>query len=261
MTRAEWLKWRQGGIGASDAPIIMGVSEFKTPYDLYLDKIADNPIETSNFISDKGVRFESKIRALYESLVNKDFPPALCQTEQYPMIRASLDGRSADKKEIIEIKLSGKEDWERAKRGIVPKKYYPQVQHQLFASGADVCYFLSYIDDDKEMMLLENLAIVVVCPDQMYIEDLMRTELHFWHLNVLPRIPPPLTLCDFKALKGVTKEFNKWLALKRRLADIESEIYRLRNTVVAAADAAGQTRLKIGKTKFTKENGEWFIEP
>ena len=34
----EWHKWRMGGIGSSDAPVVMGVSPYKTIEQLYLEK-------------------------------------------------------------------------------------------------------------------------------------------------------------------------------------------------------------------------------
>ena len=34
----EWLDWRKKGIGSSDAPIIMGVSPWKTPFELWEEK-------------------------------------------------------------------------------------------------------------------------------------------------------------------------------------------------------------------------------
>ena len=35
----EWLEFRRSRIGASDAPIIMGVSPWKTHYKLWVEKI------------------------------------------------------------------------------------------------------------------------------------------------------------------------------------------------------------------------------
>lgn len=39
LTRQEWLKIRQTGIGGSDIAAILGVSKYKTAYDLYLEKV------------------------------------------------------------------------------------------------------------------------------------------------------------------------------------------------------------------------------
>ena len=34
----EWFEWRKTGITASDMPIIMGVSPYKTPWQLWAEK-------------------------------------------------------------------------------------------------------------------------------------------------------------------------------------------------------------------------------
>jgi predicted phage-related endonuclease len=36
----EWLEFRKNKIGASDAPIIMETSPWKTPYQLWLEKLS-----------------------------------------------------------------------------------------------------------------------------------------------------------------------------------------------------------------------------
>lgn len=41
MTEIEWLKSRQQGIGGSDAGAILGVNNYKTLFDVYIDKTQD----------------------------------------------------------------------------------------------------------------------------------------------------------------------------------------------------------------------------
>ena len=38
-SRAEWLEGRRGGLGASDCGVVLGVSNFKTPLQLWREKI------------------------------------------------------------------------------------------------------------------------------------------------------------------------------------------------------------------------------
>src|SRR4051812_18980679 len=37
--REEWLAWRRLGIGGSDAPILMGINQYRGPLSLYVDKM------------------------------------------------------------------------------------------------------------------------------------------------------------------------------------------------------------------------------
>lgn len=48
LTRQEWLKLRQTGIGGSDISAIMGFNPYKTAYDLYHEKIANEVQETQS---------------------------------------------------------------------------------------------------------------------------------------------------------------------------------------------------------------------
>jgi putative phage-type endonuclease len=194
MTRAEWLAWRKEGIGGSDAPIIMEVSPWKTIGELYEDKVAKEIVDSPpNFQQERGIRMEPRIRSLFEILANESYETALLVMDQFPFMRVSLDGRSANREVIIEIKVSGKADWTASKEhGIVPKKYYPQIQHALLISGAKECIYLSYLWTKTEEMVLdrEKLAIIKVMPDPAYQKTLFEKCEAFWTKNVQRRIHP-----------------------------------------------------------------------
>ena len=38
MGREEWLQWRNRGIGSSDAPVAVGMSRYKSPLELWMEK-------------------------------------------------------------------------------------------------------------------------------------------------------------------------------------------------------------------------------
>ena len=42
MEREDWLDWRRRGIGGSDVGAICGISKYKSPIDVYLDKIGQS---------------------------------------------------------------------------------------------------------------------------------------------------------------------------------------------------------------------------
>lgn len=45
-TRAGWLQQRRTGIGGSDIAAILGLSPWRTPVDVYLDKVGQTPLDT-----------------------------------------------------------------------------------------------------------------------------------------------------------------------------------------------------------------------
>lgn len=44
--RTEWLQQRRTGIGGSDIAAILGLSPWRTPVDVYLDKVGESPLDT-----------------------------------------------------------------------------------------------------------------------------------------------------------------------------------------------------------------------
>jgi putative phage-type endonuclease len=54
----QWLKWRRSGIGGSDAGVALGCHPYKSPLDLYLDKIAGVSDFTGNTATEWGHRLE-----------------------------------------------------------------------------------------------------------------------------------------------------------------------------------------------------------
>lgn len=260
--RIEWLKWRKGGIGSSDMPIIMGVSPWSTPYKLWEEKISPEAREddSNSFIRQKGNRIEPKVRALFELSQGKSYAPKLVQMEDFDYIRASLDGASEDGSEIIEIKLLGKEDWNAAKKGIIPEKYIPQIQHGLLASQRSICFFLGYLcDDETEEMSMDRLAIVIVRSDPDYQGGIIQAATKFWK-SVTDKNPPHLMDKDYKILKGIAPIARKWRATKLKMEKLKIELEDLDYKIEAAAEAVGHPRLRGPGIKMIKISREGNVQ-
>ena len=255
MERQEWLKWRKEGIGSSDAGIIMGVSPWKTPLQLWEEKTSDGePKEESSYITDMGNDFEPKVRSLYEFVSMKSFPVGLFVMDGFPFIRASLDGISEDKTEIIEIKLMGKEDWENAQRGIVAEKYFPQIQHQLMVTGAGVCWNLCYLyEKGVKEVSVEKLVAVPVYPDKGYQQKLIQEEIKFWDM-VEKKKPPVPSDRDYKALRvdGLTAKAKKFVSLNEKIDKLQAEADAIKAEILAEAEKANHPRLTVGKLKIAQ---------
>lgn len=195
---SEWLEWRKGGIGSSDAPIIMGVSPWKTPYQLWEEKtgrvINDN--SDSNWAIERGNRLEPAARSHYETVVHnmeKSFLPVAIAHEKYPMLRASMDGVCKELNGAIEIKCPGKADHEKAAKGEIPEKYYWQLQHQLNVGGYDWIDYVSYDGSEiKTVRMVKNEEDIL---------KLLEAEFKFWDC-VIKDTPPPLSDRDYKKIVG-----------------------------------------------------------
>lgn len=197
VNRDLWLEWRHQGIGSSDAGVIMNASRFNNRDSLLASKsLPVAPEDTSNsFIKERGNKIEFQVRMFLEQKYGQSFSALNTEHTVFPFIRASLDGASEDRKTILEIKLlssintskinkeaEGYKKWVAAKeQSVIPKDYYPQIQHQLFVTGADKCLFVGYMEHRGNQIVTEDkLAIVEVLPDNAYTKLLMRSEFDFW---------------------------------------------------------------------------------
>lgn len=208
MEGKDWHEWRRQGIGASDAPAIMGVSPWTTPYQLWEIKTGLNKkTDEGNWATRHGNRMEPQARADYELRHNLDMPARLVEHAKIPWLRASLDGYSADGETVLEIKCPGAEDHAKAEAGIVPEKYIPQVQHQLMVTGAKRVHYYSFLDGQG--------ALVEVLPDIEFCKKLFALEKAFWDL-VVKREPPELIARDYKKIRSIeaSKLAEEWKVAK-----------------------------------------------
>jgi putative phage-type endonuclease len=190
----EWRTWRGKGLGASDAPTIMGVSPWSTPFELWLEKTGLCERAPANEFAiaamRRGNELEPVARKLFEQQVGKPFPSISGEHDEHAFIRASLDGYNAEDNAILEIKCPGKIDHAKAVKGSIPDKYFAQIQQQFLVTGASVCYYFSF--DGKD-----GTATVLVYPDQEYLAKLTKALLSFWQ-KVQLQLPPEHTADDLK---------------------------------------------------------------
>lgn len=188
MNKSEWHQWRSKGLGASDAPIILGLSPWKDRITLWKEKIGEIKKDyTSNWAIDRGNRLEPIARAHYELMVDYDCPPQMVEHGEFPWLRASLDGYNPVESVVLEIKCPGKADHQKALDSKVPKKYYAQLQHQLLVTRAKRCDYFSFDGS--------NGVIVQVLPDPQFMLRLFCELRDFWEC-IEKRKEPSKTIED-----------------------------------------------------------------
>lgn len=236
-----WLKWRREGIGASDLPIIMGDSPYKTPFQLWEEKLGITKFE-GNFATQRGHRLEPEARANFELHNDIEFNPTLATHQNFEYCRASLDGFNLAENAILEIKCPGKEDHALAVEGKLPEKYKAQIQWQFWITGATKCYYYSYDGTTG--------ATVIVYPDIKYIETLFQKATEFWNL-VQTKTPPELTDRDQVEIRE-----PQLLDLAAQYAKLDDEIKELeskqKELKEAIAKSCTHARTKIGRISVTK---------
>jgi putative phage-type endonuclease len=244
MNHQQWLDWRRDGIGSSDAAIIMGVSPWKTPLELWQEKLFGNSDTVENSSMTRGKNLEEPARQAFEKALNTIVFPKNVVNTLHTWQRASLDGIDLDEKILVEIKCPNKEDHFHALMKKVPDKYFPQCQHQLSVTGLDGMYYFSF--DGKEGTIVE------VERDQKYIDELFLKEKEFWDM-VLNQTPPPMTDRDYLCMEE-NPEWNaiseKWKETKKLLMEAEKDEQKLREQLIALSkDRSSQgNNIKLSKT-------------
>lgn len=139
----EWHEYRRKKIGASDAPIIMEASPWKTPYQLWLDKTC-KMTSPSTLPQKRGLEMEEAARQSFEKMTGMIMFPKVMEHSEIDWMMASLDGIDMEGTAIVEIKCPGQVDHDIAKQGEIPEKYIPQLQHQLAVTGLEMVYYFSF---------------------------------------------------------------------------------------------------------------------
>jgi putative phage-type endonuclease len=245
----EWLKWRSKGLGASDIPIVLGVSKFKTPYQLWEEKtgLVVKDREKDNWAQAKGHALEDAARENYEFETDMEAKPITMVHPIHEWLRASLDGWNAENKIVLEIKCPGEKDHTLAWQRRVPLAYWWQMQTQLLVSGGQLGHYYSFANDKygaPEGILLE------VLPDPEAAAAIIERGGKFWG-QVKAKEPPELVDADFKTedgddWKGLVADYRNANA---RLKDAKKEVDIIKKQLT---DKMDHTRVACDGLKITK---------
>ena len=169
----EWHRWRLQGIGASDAPVVMGDAPFRTKRFLWSVKTGLAKESAVGSAARRGRALEETARNAYERHTGIQMEPLCLVRDGLEWMRASLDGLSFDGSIVLEIKCPlGNRDQAALSERQIPSHYYAQVQHQLEVSGAEELHYWSF--DGRAGTLVK------VQPDREYVAKLLKAETEFW---------------------------------------------------------------------------------
>ena len=227
----EWHRWRMQGIGASDAPVIMGETAFKTPRTLWSIKTGRMQERSAGPAARRGRELERFARRAYERKTGIQVEPLCLVHGEFEWMRASLDGLSFDGSTLVEIKCPlNLPDRASAQQGRIPSQYYAQLQHQLEVSGAERAHYWSFNGSDG--------VLVDVQPDREYAKRLIEAEAAFWKLVTENRWPElaneELDLSADSKWRNVALRYRE---AKRRLEYAESEEHKVRGMLASLATA------------------------
>jgi putative phage-type endonuclease len=216
----EWLELRRQGLGASDMAAVMGVSPYKTPYQLWAEKTGATPPQKVGAAANRGVILEDAVGQYYEQErgVKLRKSNGVVRLRKHPRIMASLDRTIVgEPKGIVEIKTSASPRWS---MWPVPPEVQVQVQTQLGITGSEWCDVVA---------LLGGLVFKIerVHFDPVLWAEIQRAALLFLDA-VDSKTPPQLEALDAQAFAIATPQGSQEFV--EATSDLERVYAQLRET-------------------------------
>lgn len=195
---------RNLGLGGSDIPIIMGISFYKTPYQLYLEKISNVPVDEDMTEAQYwGHKLEPIVREEFEKRhnVTVETPDTIIHPD-YPFLRGNIDGFIPAYNAVLEIKTSSEfvaDKWGEEGTSDIPMPYLLQVAHYRFLTNADSVYIAVMIGPHKYR------EYKYVCDKELENKILKAAQV-FWEC-VQTKTPPKLeTTSDVRLMFPIHQE-------------------------------------------------------
>lgn len=231
--REQFLLERKQGIGGSDLAAVMGLSPWKTPLGVYLDKVSDIKNDNDDKHLKRGRRLERYILEEYAEDkkvgIKTDLP--VFRDKDFPFLIGHIDGEvkeidsaKDDKKVYVEAKSywGNISDWD----GKIPDYYLPQVAHYAYLTDADRI----------DVAVLGNrweYGCFSYYRNEEYEKKVKKIAIDFWNNHVLAKVPPKISSKedamllypeDDKSVKQSSREIDKNLILLAQLQSTRENI-------------------------------------
>ncbi len=235
-----WLDFRKDKIGSSDAPIIMEKSPWKTPHQLWEEKVGIKEESFETRTMQRGKDLEPLERKKFEEKSGLVvWPDVLIHTE-YDFIIASLDGITMNGKVAVEIKCPGAKTHQMALEGKISEHYKIQMQHQLAVTGLNSMFYFSFDGEDGVILKIER--------DNQLIERIIEKEKKFYRL-LKENISPQQERSDIH-----WKEIaEKWKIIQEKKKKVEIEEKKCRNALIALSDQKTTIGCGVRVTQYQKK--------
>lgn len=203
---SEWLSWRKTLIMASEIPILLGISPYMTPFQLFNEKMGSSEAQKENKNMIFGKEKEEFIRNESENEYGYHFSPIVAKSLKYPWLGCSLDGWDEEENMILEAKANNKINHEIAMKGKVPDIHWPQIQTQMLVMDTPMMLYTSY--------WMDELAFVIAVRNEEACQNIIKTSKEFYDA-MLNFTPPPMTDKDY-----IVRKDEEWelLCIKLKYA-------------------------------------------
>jgi putative phage-type endonuclease len=263
--REDWQIARRKGIGGSDAAAILGISPWRTPIDVWLEKTGrieiereDSIDEDRRFLLDLGNVLERGIAELYtkrtgrelQQLVNDKGEQIILVHPQHPELLGNPDRLVLGESRGVEIKTENSfqhKFGEVGEYGAIPEQYEVQCRHYMAITNRDVW-------DLPVLRGAAKLDIHTIERDPELEEMLVEQLVCWWNQYVVTDTPPPIDGSETWT-KYLSKQFrSNILPLKPADSEVSAWFYErefCKNEIAELekkkADAENHLRELIGE--------------
>nr|WP_229222696.1 YqaJ viral recombinase family protein [Enterobacter hormaechei] len=223
-------------LGGSDVAAILGISPWRTPLEVYLDKVqpCEKPVDPNKQrVFTRGQRMEPYVIDLLAEETGMEIIHRGNRYihRDYGFIAAEIDAEAASG-ENIEIKTVSPfkaKEWGEVQTDAIPVHYTAQAMHGLMVTGKQVCVFGVLIGGD-------DFRIYRVERDEETIQAILEKEVAFWDRIKNLNPPEATSVSDislmFEKDAGTSIEadgkalvlFNDLRDMKSRFKSLEEEI-------------------------------------
>ncbi|MGR5296975.1 lambda-exonuclease family protein [Vibrio mediterranei] len=242
-----WRKWRDGGVGASDAITIMNLNPYKTRWELWAEKLG---IKSRDDLSrdpnvQRGVRLEPSVRAAMEAKLGIKLDVFCGSDDQKIWRNVSFDGVTRDEESApVEIKCPCDSYFhELAEKGLNSEliqfhKY--QLQYQIAMLGAKYGYLVFYFEERNQ------LKVYRLNRDDTLIQEIFEAVDCFFHEHITVGRPPKKDPSrDY--YDPTEEELVKWDELTLNFIAVSQEVTELKEKLKEAeADKSEVTGKLMG---------------
>lgn len=253
MDRALWLEERRKGIGASDTAAVMGISPWRTAFQVYQEKRKEVKDWQGNAAADWGTRMEPAIRQWYSDTTGRSvrLPDKIMYHKDYPFMLATLDGYTDDRR-VVEIKTARSgHGWGEPGTNEIPDYYAVQVQHQMVVTGFEVA--------DVPVSIAGGSPVLYEVPANPEVQQLIiEACTEFWQRVIDGNPPEPVTFSDAVARFGKVSTAGDVPATdvdRQRVMDLRTIQEKLTELKSQEEDLKGKLIISMG------EKGDALITP
>lgn len=259
VNRDQFLAGRKSGIGGSDVAAILGLSKYKSPYQLWLDKTnraesldsESEPAYWGNQLEDivakeYAKRNGVKIQRVNATIRNPEHDWMLANIDR-AIVNPNISGNVRIKEgklttdRILECKTANQylaKLWGDEQTESIPDYYLTQCQWYLGNTGASICGLGVLIGGQK-------FRSYQIAYDEELFEMLKAECSNFWHEHVLADVPPAPTTFDDVLHRWSTHNPDQAVIADPQLFQDVAEYKELNSNIKDAGKELDALKLKI----------------